>query len=218
MLPGVAAFRFGDDGPVVALPDGSSRGEIEEAWVRSVLPLVVQARGTQVLHASAVATRSGAAAFCGLSTAGKSTLAAALGARGHGVVADDALAFRGTGDLVDALTLPFRLRPRGGPADATPSPEAAAGGAGGDSLPLAAVVVLAPAEVEAPQAERLGAADAFGTLMPHAYCFALEERKEELVDAYLALAQSVPVWRLSYPQRPDRLGELADTVEALLPR
>ncbi len=61
-IPGVAAYGFTDAGPVTAVSDGvprrRARDEVEDAWVRSVLPLVVQARGTQVLHASAVAGRA----------------------------------------------------------------------------------------------------------------------------------------------------------------
>lgn len=218
VLPGVATFRFEGEGPVVALPAGGSPGEIEEAWVRSVLPLVVQARGIQVLHASAIGMEDGAVAFCGRSTAGKSTLAAALRARGHEVLADDALAFRIAGGAVEALTLPFRLRPRGEGADAPRPPEAEARGEGGGSLPLAAVVVLAPSDVEGVRAHRLAAADSFGTLMPHAYCFELENGKAALIDAYLALARTVPAWRLDYQQRPDRLGALVDTLQRLLSR
>ena len=63
-IPGVAAYRFAAHGRRRGDPGRSRRGaEIEDAFVRSVLPLVVQARGTQVLHASAVAgiRRSGRA-------------------------------------------------------------------------------------------------------------------------------------------------------------
>ena len=52
-------------------------------------------RGRSVLHGSTVGLPDGSAAvFCGHSTAGKSTLAAALGTRGYPVLADDITAVR----------------------------------------------------------------------------------------------------------------------------
>jgi hypothetical protein len=215
-LPGVATFRFDGEGAAVAFADGGSQEEIADAWVRSVLPLVVQARGVQVLHASAVAAPGGVIGFCGASAAGKSTLAAALLCCGYEVVADDALAFRAGADEVEALPLPYRLRLRGGAAEALGLPELAARGEGGGSFPLAGIVELEPAAVTSPQVSTLAAADGFGTLMPHAYCFELDDAKEDLVDSYLRLARSVPVCRLEYPQRLDRLDDLVAAVKEML--
>jgi hypothetical protein len=216
-IPGVAAFGFADAGPVTAVADGAAPDEVEDAWVRSALPLVVQARGTQVLHASAVAGARGAVALCGLSTAGKSSLAAALMLRGHPLVADDALGFAVAEPNVTALPLPFRLRLRPRSALALGLPGIAAEGPGGGELPLAAIVLLEPHDDEdAAELEPVDAVEAFGALMPQAYCFSLEESKEQLVDAYLAVVRLVPVWRLSYPQEIGRLGEAADALEELL--
>ena len=156
--------------------------------MRSVLPLVVQARGTQVLHASAVTGPAGVVALCGVSTSGKSTLAAALMARGHEVVADDALAFRVEGGEATALTLPFRLRLRSSSAEALGLPAIAAEGGGGGQATFSAIVILEPHDDEAaPNLEAVNAAEAVGALMPHAYCFALDEGKAELVAAYASL-------------------------------
>ena len=80
------------------------------------------------------------------------------------------------------------------------------------------MVVLAPTDVDVARLSTLAAADAFGTLMPHAYCFSLEEGKEALVEAYLALARTVPVWRLDYPQRLDRLDETIAALDRVLDR
>lgn len=218
-LPGIALYRFGDEGDAVALADGAGREEADDAWVRSVLPLVLQARGTQVLHASAALTASGSVlALSGSSTAGKSTLAAALLGRGRTVVADDALGFAAAHDGVAAYPLPFRVRLHGEAREQVPLPAAASRGNGGGSHPFAGVVVLAPAAapLASAQLSRLAAADAFGVLMPHAYCFSLEEGKEALVEAYLALAGAVPVWRLDYPQRIERLDETVDSLERML--
>ena len=216
-IPGVAAFGFADAGPVTVISDGASPQEIEDTWVRSALPLVVQARGTQVLHASAVACARGAVALCGISTAGKSTLAAALMLRGHPLVADDALGLTVAESNVRVLSLPFRLRLRPRSARALGLPGIAAEGPGGGGLPLAAIVLLEPHdEDDAPEIEPVDAVEAFGALMPQAYCFCLEEGKSYLVEAYLAVVRLVPVWRLSYPQEIGRLGETADALEELL--
>lgn len=216
-IPGVAAFGFTDAGPVTAVSDGATPDGVEDAWVRSALPLVVQARGTQVLHASAIACARGAVALCGLSTAGKSTLAAALMQRGHRLVADDALGFTVAASGVTALPLPFRLRLRPQSALALGLPGIAAEGPGGGGLPLAAIVLLEPHdETYAPELEPVDAVEAFGALMPQAYCFSLEEGKEALVEAYLALARLVPVWLLSYPQEIGRLGDVVGVLERWL--
>jgi hypothetical protein len=53
--------------------------------------LILHQRGRLVLHASAVALPSGAVAFVGWKGAGKSTMAGSLVARGHSIIADDAL-------------------------------------------------------------------------------------------------------------------------------
>ena len=55
-----------------------------------VMPLVLS-RDRLVLHASAVATPAGAAAFIGFTGAGKSTLAASLSAAGFPILSDDCL-------------------------------------------------------------------------------------------------------------------------------
>jgi hypothetical protein len=56
-----------------------------------VLALVLNLRGKQVLHASAVVTPHGLCAFVGPTTSGKSTLAASFSAAGYAVLCDDCL-------------------------------------------------------------------------------------------------------------------------------
>jgi hypothetical protein len=58
--------------------------------IDQIVPLVLS-RDRLVLHASSVATPSGAAAFIGFTGSGKSTLAAALAARGFPILTDDCL-------------------------------------------------------------------------------------------------------------------------------
>lgn len=210
-LPGLAAFRLEEE-EVALVPDGGSAKAIDDAWVRSVLPLALQERGTQVLHASALAGEAGIVALCGVATAGKSTLAAALAAGRHGltVVADDALAFTvpPTGPVL-AHPLPFRLRLRPASRQALKLPEIALRtDEPTPSAPLTAIVLLDPhGDDDPPTLEPVEPAAALGALMPHAYCFALEEGKAALVEAYGELAARVRMLRLTYPQRIERLDE-----------
>ena len=72
--------------------------------VDQVLPLVVDGRGRPALHASAVHLgRRGTVAFVGESWRGKSTMAAALAARGGRIVTDDCLALGVRKDGADVL-------------------------------------------------------------------------------------------------------------------
>jgi hypothetical protein len=73
-----------------------------DAWQRllvaQVLPFVAVMRGLEVLHASAVATGSGAVAFSGSSGSGKTSLALAMQRRGAALLADDVLALERGGE------------------------------------------------------------------------------------------------------------------------
>ena len=84
-LPGKAAFRFDTAGRQVEaiVPDGTSDRRVEELYQRHAMPFVLQARGRELLHASAALTPRGAIAFAGSSGAGKSTMAFALSQRGY---------------------------------------------------------------------------------------------------------------------------------------
>src|SRR5690606_18526516 len=83
---------------------------IQDSYQRCVLPLVLQAAGTEVLHASAVLTPRGVLALCAESGTGKSTLAYGLSRRGYPLWADDAVAFEADETCTNAMPLPFALR------------------------------------------------------------------------------------------------------------
>src|SRR5262249_41811393 len=113
-LPGVAVFEFErEGGHVTASPEGPPRRElIEDAFYRCVLPMALQARGCEVLHASAVQVFGGTVGFCGLARAGKSTLAVGLSRRGYPLWANDALVLEVSRKSVQALPVPFSVRLR----------------------------------------------------------------------------------------------------------
>src|SRR5206468_3772679 len=108
---------------------------------------------------------------------GKSTVAYALGQRGHGVWADDAVCFDTAREPIACLPLPFglRLRPasaqffdsRGLNRDFT--------GPGADPAPLAAIFILERAEAGV-ACQRLSPADAFPAVLAHGYYLTTEDR------------------------------------------
>jgi hypothetical protein len=65
---------------------------IRHLLIDQVLPLIVNLRGKEALHATAIATRKGICAFTGPAGSGKSTLAASFVMSGYPLVCDDCLA------------------------------------------------------------------------------------------------------------------------------
>jgi hypothetical protein len=228
-VPGIASFRFGVPFKIVtASPITSVRPEvIEETYCRAVLPMVLQACGTEVLHASAVHTE-GVVALCGTSGVGKSTIAFALSRRGHRLWADDAVAIDLSGPAVVALPLPFemRLRPRaaalfgvepqatGAPSCGRPMDQADKGPA-----PLAALCLLSRGEEErrgcGVRMERLRPSAALPALLAHAYCFSLEDPglKRAMIQRYMELAARMPVFALRFRPGLELLPWILDEIE-----
>lgn len=214
--PGRATFRFDARSPVVHVwcaPD-ADRTRLEDTCRRSVVPLALQVRGYQTLHASAVSIAGRTVAFCGERRSGKSTLAFALQREGCEHRADDTLVLSVRADGVTTCPLPFtpRLRentvrwfeaadPR--PVSASP-PEA-----------LAAIFVLDQSDsVRTCQVETVNGGAAFQAVLAHAHCFdpADVKMRRRLVEHCLELAAAVPVLRLVYPRGLDALPSMVDGV------
>src|SRR5690348_15445299 len=111
VLPRVGSFWFSDErDEVAAYPDTDvSDPVVEDSFRRIVLPMALQVKGLQVLHASGVSGNKGVVALCAVSETGKTTLAYGLSQRGFRLWADDAVALRVTGSGVEAVPLPFTL-------------------------------------------------------------------------------------------------------------
>ncbi len=221
-LPGTATFRFLADGPsVVAIRDEAPSGLVEDAYFRNVLPLVLQLRGYEVLHASAVSTELGLLVLCGVSGSGKSTFASALSARGNPLWADDAVVLDIRDDDAIALQVPFRLglRPDAAAFLATGGEDHGGGNAALAPATLLALLVLGPSEHDTVLADvrRLTASSAFTALLPHAYYYSLSDptRNASMLDRYLRLASSVPVFDVRY--RPG-LGHICAVVDEIQER
>lgn len=213
-LPEVAAYRFGPaGGEVEAIATGAPKDEVEEAYTRHVLPFVLQALGSELLHASGVVAPLGALAFCGGSSAGKSTLADRLAGRGHEPLADDALMFEPTATGIDAIRIPVAAR--------TEARASALDASGSERFPLAAVFVVEPAgdvDPARPEVIALPHSAAFALLLYHAHCFSFrdERRTRLMTDRYLKLAARVPAFRLRYRRDIHRLPVVLDAVEGAL--
>jgi hypothetical protein len=220
-VSGVGAFGFTARGTQVrAVPLASaSRELVIDTFRRTVLPLAIQARGDEVLHASAVRTGAGVVAVCAVSGTGKSTLAYALSRRGHVLWADDAVCFDASVDPIRAMPLPFAIRLR---------PESVAHfGFNGNrtverplAAPLAATIVLERLEPgAAARLDRLSPTEAFPATLTHGYCFTIHDRERSghMLDSYMELASRVPVFRLSFPAGLEQLDSMTDLIEDALP-
>jgi len=94
-LPSVASYHVMRDSVVVSPCESASDDAVRLFLFGSAIGALLHLNGVLALHGSAVRLKSGGAAvFTGNSTAGKSTLAAALGQRGYMPIADDIAAIR----------------------------------------------------------------------------------------------------------------------------
>lgn len=226
--PGTAIFRFGTLGDQVEyLSEGiQSEEKIIDLFWRSVAPIILQARGKEALHASAVRTETGIAAFCGISGTGKSTLAYGLMKRGFELWTDDALVFHFGSQTVNAIPLPSAIRLL---------PETLEFFADQPSIksdllrpkhlneePLKTIILLNRQEQRHPSDEicsiQLPPKEAFLQILAHAYCFSLNDKteKKRVATDYLNLVERVPVLQIQYPSDKTRIDELIQHVEALI--
>ena len=229
-LPGLASFRFSSrGGEVKAAVTGTATDELVlDAYQRRVLPMALQVSGREVLHASAFRSPAGVIALCADSETGKSTIAFGLNSRGYSLWADDLVAFETSADGMLAISLPFNLRLRPAAAamfdlDTTPQPVAAIGGGstpGTETAPLAAICVLrrettSPAPVTV---RRLSSAEAFAAVLSHAWSFALQdrERKRRMINHYLELLASTPIFEISFQPGLENLPAILDAIEQLV--
>lgn len=257
-LPEVRHYRFGDGTTYLRWPDlfeflvspdgrriRYRRGphippETLAAYlVGQVLSFVLIARGTEALHATAVAHEGKVVAFLGECGKGKSTLAAAFLARGHPLVTDDLLVLARRGGTwivrpgiprVKLVTDTLAVLPTGLSPVAPLIPGTAKwivplheGLAVTRPLPLAACYVLVPLVDQPPGSLRPRVED----LSPRDACLAFLRSVFNLIVrdrgrlarqfAFAArLAVTVPVRRLEYPRNLARLSEVCDEISANL--
>lgn len=220
VAPGLASYELCEDA-VVAQPfrPGVER-LVEDTYWRSVLPLFVQHRGAQALHASAVVGPAGVVGICGRAGAGKSTLACGLSQRGHRLWADDALVVTaGDPPRTTALRGEIRLLPDVRHYLGLTSVKIDVTAELGEVAEIAALVVLDAGSGGGrltPASRPLGPGDAFAALMEHSYVYEFESGKRSLTDFFLELVAAIPVHEIVRPAGLDRLSETLDLAEELI--
>jgi len=236
-------LRFHDHADFVM--DGEGREIVCRYWrdgavesvrhllIDQVMPLVVNLRGAEALHASAVLVDGKAVVFTGPTGSGKSTLAAALALGGHPVLADDCVgvidgdaafevvpAYPGVRLWEDVLGhLDLGPQPADPVADYTDKRRLAFEAPDVDPAeryPLRAVFVLgedAPEDAGTTIREMLPR-DAVMALIRSAFRFEVEDRVmlERQLEVFTRLASSVAIRCLSAPKDLARLLELRDTI------
>jgi hypothetical protein len=217
-FPGVADFSFRPGSIEVIAQTRESSELVDDLFRTAVMPLALQVSGYEVLHASAVRTESGVAAFCGLSGAGKSTVAYGLSQRGYPIWADDAVVFSPADDrTIACLRIPFKLHLRDASVEyfAASEQRVPVVDEHRDECALSAVVILERVGIQTPRVERVAIGDAFRALLPHAYRFTLTDpaRARRTIESYLDLAASVPVFHARYASGFSQLPELLNAIE-----
>ncbi|MGH7897296.1 MAG: hypothetical protein ACREQQ_05040 [Candidatus Binatia bacterium] len=228
-FPDLASFCFSKEAAeITAFPRSAGRDAIvRDVYRRSVLPMVMQVRGCEALHASAVVADHGSVAFCGASGAGKSTIAYGLALRGYAQWADDSVVIERVGGEIRALALPFAARLRSDSeryfAEARPAAARRRSAARrAASVPLTALFVLERAPVDGGagrvDVRRLRAAELFTAVLPHAYCFSLADpaRKRRMIRHYLELGSRVPAFRMRFSPDLGSLASMLDRIERLI--
>jgi hypothetical protein len=161
-LPPFARFRCSADEIMV---DEGEDPDLALRLVANALPATVWLRGDPVLHAACFVPEGGAGAIavCGASGSGKSTVLAAMLARGAGVVSDDMIRVRGNDPIASGLP---GITWRKATADAarrtgwTVAPDRVVPAAG-----LAAIMVLAPPTDDGPAFRRLRGGGAIAAVL-----------------------------------------------------
>ncbi|HYL60669.1 MAG TPA: hypothetical protein VEU51_17520 [Candidatus Acidoferrales bacterium] len=86
--------------------EGVSATTVRHLVLDQVFPMLLNLRGCEAIHATAIVTERGACAFTGPAGAGKSTLAASFSLAGYAAMGDDCLALIEAGDGGEIRAIP----------------------------------------------------------------------------------------------------------------
>ncbi len=225
-VPGVASYRFTRQGDDVAasVADGAHQDVVLDAYRRRVLPMAVQFRGCEVLHASAVQSPAGVVALCGVSQTGKSTIAFGLSRRGYPVWCDDAFAWDFTAGRASSIALPFELRLRPPTASffrSTTRPnvstkdDPASVGCNRASVALLCVLQRSDQQTAPVEIRQLPFAQAFSDVLSHAFWFTIADAadKRRVIGNYIDLAANTPIYEVSFRSGLENLAHVLDSIE-----
>ena len=224
-FPYIASYRIGrTTNRISAYPEPwSNRNRIQDIYTRIVQPIALHTRGTQVLHASAVFTDYGVAAFCAMSGTGKSTIAYALSQRGYEQWADDALPFEVTGGSAHALPFEFKRRIDSDAKNYLGSDSSIVKHHQEDARPVPISVLFVlhrknDGEGREFQVQQLSESQAFRSVLLHAHFFNLtsKEPTKHMVSTYMKLTSLVPVFEIHFQPDFEKLPILLDQIERTL--
>lgn len=223
-------FLRGDNEIIIDRKPGVTDEAIRLPLLGCVLGVLLHRKGFFTLHASAVVIDGHAIGFIGDKGAGKSTLAAAMHGRGHSVMVDDVLALN-MGEDGSIVALPgfpqYKLWPASVVALGREPSELAQlhpelekralrlrEGVQETALPLKQIYVLE--EADEPHIERLSSKEAYMNVFRHQYAPRFLGQTGEDIRLFRqcqALAQQIPVYRLSRPKEFSRLPEVLSLLE-----
>ena len=210
----LATFHFGAEGPVLAAaPAGVPRRDIQDIFVRGVLPVVLVSSGYEAFHGSAVAVDDGVAALCARSGTGKSTLALAMAGTGLRHFADDTVAWTVVDGRVVATSLPFPVRVDRSARDAA-GVDVSERVPPGAVLPLRRIYQLArdiTLDPREPRFEPVPEDRRFEVVLAHAHPFDMgrEARRRLFIEHLLKIATAVDVWECRFAPDLNALSVLA---------
>ena len=230
-MGGVARYFVTGGCDILVEPLGADR-DVAAVLTGSIFAALLQQRRVVSFHASAVATEAGAVLFAGRSGAGKSSLLAALLARGYAMLADDATA-AAPGEGGRMQTLPafprlrlcrdtldvLGLRARDRVYEGTEKYAFPVERFHGEPLAVRAVYVLTAHDRDGIGVEAVAPAAAFQWLCRYTYrvrYVAALGQHRHLFHTVAAVAKRAPVFRVARPSRPFRLDALADRIDAHL--
>lgn len=221
-FPGTATFVVDlAAGRITCHPDpggaGSEHGGVRHALLDQVIPRLLTATGSTVLHASGVVVDTHAVLFAGGSGAGKSTLAARCAGLGHRLLGDDAMVLEAVGgrwnvragypglrlwqdsiDMLDEAVEGRRLAPTSQKwrVEVPPRPDAAGPIAtSGDGLAAIVMIERRPGPTEG---RRLTGAQAFSRLWETTFAWPDRLIDTDLLDRVSALAAGVPILSVGF--------------------
>ncbi len=218
---------------VVDMQHGADARLARAVVMGQCLGVLLHQRGLLVLHASAVSVNGRAVVFVGHKGFGKSTMAAALQARGHLLVSDDVLAVD-VGSEVPTVRVgssTMRLWPEAVEASLGRDPDelprlsehiekrlySAKAASSDDRIPLAAIFVLA--EGDATRVAKLSGQQSFVELVRYTYVPSLIQESEAMRDHFkqcVALAARTDILRLERPDDLSQVGDVAAFVERIV--
>ena len=231
---GEGAYLVRGGSEIIVDPDaGVDQGALRLSILGPVLGVLFQQRGMLTIHASGVAVQDGAVLFMGNSGGGKSTLAAAMYARGHGIIADDVVPINNGGQIYRVFPgfpqlklWPQALTYMGEVPDAWPrvSPQEEKRSyrvdRGFPRLPLPLRCIYLIADGAMAEVETLPPPKALIELVRHSYLFQLLHPlyAETNLLRCADLAKRIPIRRLTIPKALPELPNVVRMVEKDIPK